>query len=111
VFDTTQISDAGIVRHLREIAAARGMPSQLEVLNHGGTDASLIQRLRAGVAVVTLSVPARYIHTVNETVAVPDVEWSVDLLSGWLAEAHTRKYGAGVQDRQHGDRSAPRAIV
>lgn len=95
-FDTTQISDPGIVRHLREVAEARGIPYQIEVLNHGGTDASLIQRLRAGVAVATISVPARYIHTVNETVAIADVERSVDLLAGWLEEAHTRKYGAEV---------------
>jgi endoglucanase len=94
VFDTTQISHPGIVRHLREVAEARGIPYQLEVLNHGGTDASLIQRLRAGVAVATLSIPARYIHTVNETVAIEDVERSVELLAGWLAEAHTRDYAA-----------------
>jgi endoglucanase len=92
VFDTTQISNPGIVRHLRDVAEARGIPYQLEVLNHGGTDASLIQRLRAGVAVATLSIPARYLHTVNETVAINDVERSVELLAGWLEEAHTRDY-------------------
>jgi tetrahedral aminopeptidase len=96
MFDTTQISHPGIVRHLRDVAEARGIPYQLEVLNHGGTDASLIQRLRAGVAVATLSVPARYLHTVNETVAIADVEGTVDLLAGWLEEAHTRDYAAEV---------------
>jgi endoglucanase len=96
VFDTTQISNAGIVQHLRDVAEAQGMPFQLEVLNHGGTDASLIQRLRAGVTVATLSIPARYLHTVNETVAISDVERSVELLTAWLAEAHTRDYAAEV---------------
>jgi endoglucanase len=94
VFDTTQISHPGVVRHLRDVAESREIPYQLEVLNHGGTDASLIQRLRAGVAVATLSIPARYLHTVNETVAVADVERTVDLLARWLAEAHTRDYEA-----------------
>jgi tetrahedral aminopeptidase len=90
VMDTTQISHRGIVRHLRDIADQYGIPYQLEVLNHGGTDASLIQRLRSGVAVVTLSIPARYIHTVNETVSVSDVGHSIGLLARYLADAHTR---------------------
>lgn len=94
--DTTQISHPGIVRHMRDIAHNLDIPLQLEVLNHGGTDASLIQRLRSGVAVVTLSVPARYIHTVNETVAISDVEHCVTLLSRYLEEAHTHDYDERV---------------
>ncbi|MDQ3657756.1 MAG: M42 family metallopeptidase [Chloroflexota bacterium] len=94
VMDTTQISHPGLVRHLRDIARELDTPVQLEVLNHGGTDASLIQRLRAGVAVVTLSIPARYIHTVNETVAIGDVDRCVTLLARYLEEAHTRRLEA-----------------
>jgi endoglucanase len=88
VFDTTQISDRGIVRHIREIARELDIPLQLEVLNHGGTDASLIQRLRKGVSVATLSIPARYLHTVNETVAIRDVEQCIVLLRHYLERAH-----------------------
>ena len=94
LMDTTQISHPRIVRHLRDLARQHDIPYQLEVLNHGGTDASLIQRLRAGVAVVTLSVPARYIHTVNETVAITDVDHSVTLLAVYLRDAHTRSYSS-----------------
>lgn len=93
IMDTTQISHPGMVRHLRDIARELDIPLQLEVLNHGGTDASLIQRLRSGVAVVTLSTPARYIHTVNETVAISDIGHCVTLLARYLQEAHTRDYG------------------
>jgi len=96
VMDTTQISHPGIVRHFRDLARQHDIPYQLEVLSHGGTDASLIQRLRAGVAVVTLSIPARYIHTVNETVAITDVDHSVTLLTSYLQDAHTRQYTAGL---------------
>lgn len=85
VMDTSQISDPTIVRELRAIARELDMPVQLEVLNHGGTDASLIQRLRAGVSVVTLSIPARYIHTVNETVSIGDVDGCVKLLARYLS--------------------------
>jgi endoglucanase len=88
IMDTTQISDPGIVRRFREIAEERNIPLQLEVLNHGGTDASLVQRLRAGVGVVTLSIPARYIHTVNETVAITDVDQTITILAHYLEQAH-----------------------
>jgi endoglucanase len=88
IMDTTQISDPGIVRRFRKIAHERNIPLQLEVLNHGGTDASLVQRLRAGVGVVTLSIPARYIHTVNETVAIADVDQTIALLAHYLGQAH-----------------------
>jgi len=96
IMDTTQISHRGIVRHLRDIARGLGISLQLEVLDHGGTDASLIQRLRSGVAVVTLSIPARYIHTVNETVSISDVDQCVTLLTKYLAEAHARDYSAEI---------------
>jgi endoglucanase len=96
VMDTTQISHRGIVRQIRDIAQGQGIPLQLEALNQGGTDASLIQRLRAGVSVVTLSIPARYIHTVNETVAIDDVEQAVTLLTRYLEKAHTLDLAAEV---------------
>lgn len=96
VMDTTQISHPGLVRHIRDIARELDIPLQLEVLNHGGTDASLIQRLRAGVAVATLSIPARYIHTVNETVAIGDVDQCVALLAAYLEEAHTRDHDVDI---------------
>ena len=64
------------------------------MLDHGGTDASVVQRLKDGVAVVTLSILSRYMHTVNETVAAHDVEQAVRLLGHCLADAHIRLPGA-----------------
>lgn len=43
IMDTTQLSHPGLVVHMRDIARKVGIPLQFEVLNHGGTDASLIQ--------------------------------------------------------------------
>ena len=94
VMDTAQISHRGIVRHLRDLAREHDIQVQLEVLNQAGTDASLIQRTRAGVAVVTLSLPARYIHTVNEMAHLQDVEHGVTLLARYL-EAASERYGTG----------------
>jgi putative aminopeptidase FrvX len=94
VMDTSQVSHPGIVRHLRDLAGEHGIPYQLEVLNHGGTDASLVQRLRAGVAVATISIPARYIHTVNETASISDADLATTLLARYLEDVHTRALGA-----------------
>jgi len=91
---TRSLACSQIVRHLWDRAIQHSLSCQPEALNHGATDASLIQRLRAGVAVVTLSVPARYIHTVNETVAITDVDNSVTLLARYLEDAHNREYTA-----------------
>jgi len=79
--DTTQLSHPGLVRQIRAVAERHGIPCQLEVLNRGGTDASLIQRVRRGVAVVTLSIPARYLHTVNEMAHLDDVAQGILLLA------------------------------
>jgi len=92
VMDTTQLSHPKLVRHLRDIATQHQVPYQLEVLNRGGTDASLIQRTRAGVTVCTISIPARYIHTANEMASQHDVEATVILLARYLEEAGNREY-------------------
>ena len=41
----------------------------------------------------TLSIPTRYIHTVNEMAHVEDIQAAIDLLAAYLEEAHTRQYG------------------
>jgi len=78
----------------RTLAGHHVISHRLEVLNHGGTDASLIRRLRAGFAVATLSVPARYIHTVNEPVSIGDADVAIALLARYLEDAHRRDYDA-----------------
>jgi endoglucanase len=56
------------------------MPYQLEVLEGGTTDASVIQLTRAGVPVGCLSIPCRYVHFPSEMVDLDDVENAVKLL-------------------------------
>jgi endoglucanase len=64
----------------------------MEILSRGGTDAGAIQRLHGGVPAITLSIPCRYVHTVNETVSPADVQACIDLLAAYLAEAHDGQY-------------------
>ena len=89
IMDSSVISDARLVRQMRTIAERESIAHQLEMLPRGGTDAGAIQRSRAGVPSITLSIPCRYIHTVNEMVGEGDVEATADLLARYLEEAHT----------------------
>lgn len=89
VMDSSTISHPKLVRQLREIARRNNIPYQMEVLPRGGTDAGAMQRSRAGVPAITISIPSRYVHTVNETAHVRDIQASIDLLARYLEEAHT----------------------
>lgn len=93
VFDSSQLPNRKLVAHLREIAEAHNIPFQLEVLPRGGTDAGAFQRAQDGVITATISIPSRYVHTVNEMACVGDIQASVDLLAQFLREAGTRDYG------------------
>jgi endoglucanase len=92
IMDSYSISHPKMVRHFREVASAHDIPYQLEVLPMGGTDAGGIQRSRQGVPSFTLSIPCRYVHTVNEMVSIGDVDHAVTLLQQYLEEMHVRPY-------------------
>lgn len=68
-----------------ERAEADGIPYQREMLTLGTTDAHAIQTAHAGVPSGAISIPCRFVHTTSETVDLGDVQASVDLLAGLLA--------------------------
>ncbi|HLI47861.1 MAG TPA: M42 family metallopeptidase [Chthonomonas sp.] len=92
IVDSSLICHPKLVRHFRDVAEKRQIKYQLEMLPRGGTDAGGIQRSRGGVPSFTLSVPVRYVHTVNEMAHVEDIQGAIDLLAAYLEEAHTRHY-------------------
>lgn len=85
VFDSSMISTRWLVDEFYDLAEKKGIKAQLEVLPMGGTDGGAIQRSRAGVPTLTLSIPTRYIHTVVESVHEDDVRAGVDLLVAYLS--------------------------
>ena len=93
VMDSSLICHPKLVRHFRDVAEKHGIDYQLEILSRGGTDAGGIQRSRGGVPSFTLSIPTRYVHTVNEMASVSDIEATIMLLARYLEDAHTRGYG------------------
>ncbi|WP_027482037.1 M42 family metallopeptidase [Deinococcus pimensis] len=84
LFDASMISTRWLVDELVAVAEEGGVPYQLEVLPLGGTDGGPVQRSRAGVPTVTLSLPTRYIHTVVECVHRRDWEAMLDLTTRYL---------------------------
>ncbi len=61
--NSSTIDDPRLVNFLKETAEAEGIRYQIRQPGGGGTDAGAIQRTRAGVPVVSVSVPGRYAHT------------------------------------------------
>ncbi len=86
IMDSASISDHNLVKQLREIARSENINHQMEILPRGGTDAGGMQLSRAGIPVVTLSVPCRYVHTVNEMVNCNDLEAAINLLAAFLTK-------------------------
>jgi endoglucanase len=92
ILDSSFISHPSLVRHFEEIAQARGIRWQPEILPRGGTDAGAMQRVHAGCPAITLSIPTRYVHSTVEMVSAADVEATIALLAAYLDEGPSRDY-------------------
>ncbi len=93
IMDSSLLCHPKLVQHFRDVAEANGIKYQMEILGRGGTDAGAIQRSRGGVPSFTLSIPCRYVHTVNEMAAEEDIDAAAALLARYLEDAHSRTYG------------------
>ena len=87
VRDSASISHPALVRAMRRLAEERGIPYQMEVLPRGGTDAGALQMAQEGAAVITLSIPTRYVHSVVESLHPDDLEAAIALLAAFLENA------------------------
>ena len=92
IMDSSLVCHPKLVKHFKAIAQTKKIKHQMEILPRGGTDGGAIQRAGRGSVAMTLSIPTRYIHTVNEMVSVRDVDATVKLLASYLEEAHKGKY-------------------
>ena len=91
LMDSSFISHPGLVAHMKALAEKRKIKYQMEILPRGGTDAGGMQRIRAGVPVITLSIPTRYVHTSIELADKKDIKASVELLTAFLEEGNKAK--------------------
>jgi len=84
VMDGAAISHRGLFDEFVALATKKRIPFQREILPRGGTDAGAVQKTRAGVRTITISVPTRYIHTITEAVHRKDAQAAVALIAAWL---------------------------
>lgn len=80
------ISDPRLVNFLAEVAAKHKIPHQFRQPGGGGTNAGAIQQARAGVPVVSVSVPHRYTHSPISISRVSDWKNTLNLLYMALQE-------------------------
>jgi len=85
--DSASISHPVLVRTMKRLAEEKKIPYQMEILPRGGTDAGALQFAHAGAAVITLSTPVRYVHSVIESAHPTDIEATIDLLAAFLERA------------------------
>jgi putative aminopeptidase FrvX len=92
VMNGSAISNPKLVQELRDLADKHKIPYQLDILPRGGTDAGAMQRVKGGSAVVTLSIPTRYVHSTVETCHKVDIQATIDLLAAYLTQATDKDY-------------------
>lgn len=86
VMDGSVICHPQMVKRLEELALAREIPYQMDVIRQGGTDAGSIHLTRSGVYTGGVSIPCRYMHSPVEMVDARDVEACAGLVAAF-AEA------------------------
>lgn len=86
VKDASMISNPGINKFLIETAEEENIPHQMEVLEHGGTDAGRIHITREGVPSSVIGIPTRYLHSPVEVLDIRDLERGVNLVTSALSQ-------------------------
>ncbi len=61
--DAGTLADPRLARYVLQTAERAGIAYQIRQPGGGGTDAGAIHRVRAGVPAISISVPARYLHS------------------------------------------------
>ena len=84
VMDRGSISSPLVRDALIACAEKEQAAYQREVLPYGGTDACTIQQARGGVAVGTLSIPCRYVHSACEVIDMRDMESALKILLAFV---------------------------
>lgn len=77
--DGGTIYDRELFELLRALAEQNGLPWQMKHYLSGGTDASAIQRTKAGVRVTGISAAVRYLHAPSSVCSISDAEQMLTL--------------------------------
>jgi endoglucanase len=84
VYDSSALPNRKLSAFVKQTAAARKLPLQLDLVQGYGDDSAEIQKSTAGVPTVNLLVPARYTHAHNGVISRRDFDQTVDLVVSML---------------------------
>lgn len=97
VADAATLSNPRLIEHFRQTAEAAGIPYQIRQPGGGGTDAGAIHRQRAGIPSISISVPARYLHTAAAICRINDYQNTLELLQIALSKLSVESYRLKVE--------------
>lgn len=82
IMDASVVCNPKLVAFMKQTAVSNNIPWQAEVLQAGGTDTAMLQKMVAGGAKAgAVSIPTRHLHQVIESAHKQDVEQAIVLLS------------------------------
>jgi putative aminopeptidase FrvX len=84
VMDSMSIATRWLLDEFIDCAERNNIKHQLNILPLGGTDGAAMQLSRSGTATLSISLPSRYVHTIQEAVHKDDLEAELSLLKAWL---------------------------
>jgi endoglucanase len=80
VMDRDTIQDPRLVSYLLRTAEENDLPIQIRKPGGGGTNTASVQKVAGGTAVVTISVPGRYLHAPTSMIHLDDYKNTLALL-------------------------------
>ncbi len=82
IMDSSVICNTKLVSFMKASAQKNKIPFQAEIMQGGGTDTSVLQKMVAGGAIAgAISIPTRHLHQVIESVHNKDVDNTISLLT------------------------------
>jgi len=76
------VADKKLAASTLEVARAKKIPHQVEVVEGGATDASSVYNMNGGIPSIAICIPSRYIHSNVSVCMLGDVKKTVDLTVG-----------------------------
>lgn len=92
ILNGSHITNPKLLARFIQLAEEHHIKYQKDVLPRGGTDAGGIQRAPGGPAVITISIPCRYVHSTVEMVHKEDIQATIDLLAAYLNDPGDMNY-------------------
>ncbi|MEA4134311.1 M42 family peptidase [Mycoplasma sp. 2704] len=84
VKDGGTLPDPKLINVLTNIAATKEIPAYKYVAEGGGTDAAELQFAPGGAAVMTISIPQRYLHSPIGLASLVDIQATIDLMTEFI---------------------------